>query len=151
MNAAELLVKETILLELEAANAADCLDRLAEQLKQAGFVTDKRQFLEDVQKREHHASTGIGFGVAIPHGKSAGVAKPGLAFARVCQPLDWNALDGNPVSVILLLAIPQAQAGTDHLRILAAISKALIHEEFRQRLFAAKSQEDIISAFTEAL
>ncbi len=150
-NANELIQTETIVLDMNATSRQDCLEQLAARMEAGQYVTDRALFLADVEAREQHASTAIGFGVAIPHGKSAGVVKPGLAFARLSRPLDWNALDGQPVSLIILLAIPQAEAGKEHLRVLASISRKLIHESFRNELSEAKTEEDVLRTLESAL
>lgn len=139
-----LIDQNSVFLDADLTSKDQALKLLAEGIKASGSVSDVDLFLQDVKAREEHSSTGIGFGVAIPHGKSDGVIKPALAFARPKTPLDWDAIDGKPVSIIILLAVPKAAGGTDHLRILATISKQLIHESFRQSLLDAKTNEEII-------
>lgn len=147
----DLIQKEAVLLNLEAADQDQTLNRLADALQGAGFLADKDAFVASVKDREKHASTAIGFGVAIPHGKSSGVKKAGIGFARLAQPVEWNSLDGKPVSIIILLAIPQEEAGKEHLRILASVSKQLIHESFRKQLLEAKTEEEIVGILESAL
>jgi PTS system fructose-specific IIA component len=144
MHLSDLLKKETILLSLDAKNREECIDKMVESMVEAGFVTDKSVYMEAVMSREETGTTGIGFGVAIPHGKSKGVAEPGLAFARLTQPIDWKSMDGNPVSVVFLIAVPEEKVGNEHLQILIAISRKLIHEKFRNQLKEAGSAQDII-------
>lgn len=145
MDLTNLLKNETIQLALEAKTKEECLDALAESMIRAGFVTDKAAYLETVLNREKTGSTGIGFGVAIPHGKSKGVAAPGLAFARLTKPVDWQAMDGNPVSVVFLIAVPVENVGNEHLQILIAISRKLMHEDFRQKLFTVNTSEELMA------
>ncbi len=76
-NANELIQTETIVLDMNATSRQDCLEQLAARMEAGQYVTDRALFLADVEAREQHASTAIGFGVAIPHGKSAGVVKRG--------------------------------------------------------------------------
>ncbi|MHB8172366.1 MAG: PTS sugar transporter subunit IIA, partial [Thermincolia bacterium] len=83
MDLSTLLKEETILLPLAVQNKEECIDRMANGLVQAGFVRDKKVYVTSILARENKGSTGIGFGVAIPHGKSTGVALPGLAVARL--------------------------------------------------------------------
>lgn len=144
MDLTNLLKEETILLPLDVKSKAECIDQLAESMVKAGFVTDKLNYIETVLNREKTGSTGIGFGVAIPHGKARGVAAPGLAFARLAQPVDWQSLDGNPVSVVFLIAVPEENVANEHLQILIAISRKLMHEDFRNQLITAQSPKAVL-------
>jgi PTS system fructose-specific IIA component len=144
MKLTEIIEKETIQLSLAVQTKEECIARMAEQMVKAGAVTDKEAFMQTVLEREQKGTTGVGFGVAIPHGKSAGIARPALGFARLAQPIDWQSLDGEPVSMAFLIAVPAEQAGNGHLRILATIARKLMHEEFRSRLQEAGSPKDVM-------
>lgn len=146
MKVKDLATKQSILLDVAVQDKQDCLKKLIQGLVADGAVTDAEAYLQSVNAREEHSSTGIGFQVAIPHGKSDAVVRSALAFARPAAPLDWNSIDGQPVKLVILLAIPGAQAGTEHLRLLANISKQLIHESFRNRLLEARSADEILEA-----
>ena len=145
MDLTSLLKEANILLPLTVQNKEECIDKMADCMAKAGFVTDKISYVETVLNREKTGSTGIGFGVAIPHGKSRGVAAPGLAFARLSQPVEWQSLDGNPVSVVFLIAVPEENVGNEHLQILIAISRKLIHEDFRNQLLTAQSPKEVLA------
>ena len=145
MNLTSLLKNETILLPLDAGSRDECIEKMVGSLVGAGFVTDAKPYVDAVLTRETTGSTGIGFGVAIPHGKSKGVAAPGLAFARLSNPVDWNAMDGKPVSMVFLIAVPEEQAGNEHLKILVALSRKLIHQDFRAQLTAAETPQDVFN------
>lgn len=144
MNIHELLTEETIFLPLESGTKETIIAQMTAGLKLSGSVTDAEQYVRDVLIREATGSTGIGFGVAIPHGKSAGVAKPGLALARLSEPTDWDSLDGTPVSIVFLIAVPQENVGNEHLKILVALSRKLIHDEFRESLLNAGTKQELI-------
>lgn len=144
MDISSLLKEETILLSLDAESKEEAITKMIKHMEKANFVTDISKFKEVVLNREAHGSTGIGYGVAIPHGKSKEVKSPGLAFARLSQPIEWQSLDGNPVSMFFLIAVPEEKAGTEHLQILAAISRKLAHEEFRNNLSTANSPQEIL-------
>ncbi|EGL83118.1 putative PTS IIA-like nitrogen-regulatory protein PtsN [Caldalkalibacillus thermarum TA2.A1] len=146
MNLKELLKEEAIQLSLSAETKEEYIRKLASVLHETGAVSDKEQYVQKVLEREQMGSTGVGFGVAIPHGKSRGVQSPGLAFARLTAPIDWDALDGQPVKNVFLIAVPEEQAGDAHLKILASLSRKLMHENFRQQLNQAETAEDIFSA-----
>lgn len=145
MDIANLLSKESIFIGLETGSREECLDVLIEGMNKAGKIADKKIYLDAVLEREGKGSTGVGFGVAIPHGKSAGVAAPGLAFARLSKPVDWNSLDGKPAEIVFLIGVPEKDAGNEHIKILVAISRKLIHEEFREKLLNVKTPEDVIA------
>lgn len=145
MNMAELLNEKSIYIPLEASDKENCIRLMIEGLVEAGCVQDKSAYLETVLNREKTGSTGIGFGVAIPHGKSKGVVKAGLAFAKLSQPLDWQSLDGNPVSAVIMIAVPEEAAGNEHLQILIAISRKLIDEDFRNHLLGVENSQQLFS------
>lgn len=130
-------------MSLDVQSKEACIEKMAETLAQAGFVVEPDTYIEAVLNREKTGSTGVGFGVAIPHGKSKGVAQSGLAFAKLANPIDWQSLDGNPVSVVFLIAVPEENAGIEHLQILVSISRKLMHEDFRNQLLEAKSVDDV--------
>jgi fructose-specific phosphotransferase system IIA component len=146
LNISELISKETIHLNLEAETKTACIEQMGSLLSRQGYVTDAGQFVSDVLKREETSSTGIGFGVAIPHGKSAGVGKPGLAFAKFAKPVEWNSLDQKPVTMAFLIGVPLEQAGQEHLKILTTLARKLIHESFREQLQNAATEDDILKA-----
>ena len=145
MELADLLKEQHILLDLAAESKTDCIQKLASVMVETNVVKDLEVYKETVLKREEEGTTGVGFGVAIPHGKSSGVAFPGLAFAKLTNPIDWDSLDGEPVSHVFLIAVPEEQAGNAHLQILSTLSRKLIHEEFRNQLTEAKTISDIFN------
>ncbi|MEB3101738.1 PTS sugar transporter subunit IIA [Ferviditalea candida] len=144
MNISDIISKETICLHLQAGSKREAIEQMSAMFTQSGHVTEPALFVSDVFVREATGSTGIGFGVAIPHGKSAAVSKPGLAFAKFAQPVEWNSLDNKPVTMAFLIGVPQQQAGQEHLKILTLISRKLVHESFREQLQNAGSAEDIL-------
>ncbi|WP_018885973.1 PTS sugar transporter subunit IIA [Paenibacillus massiliensis] len=143
MNIHDLLTEETIFLPLESGGKEDVIRRMVEGLQKTGAVTDAESYVQAVLTREQSSSTGIGFGVAIPHGKSSGVARAGLAFARMAEPTEWESLDDQPVSIVFLIAVPAENVGNEHLQILVALSRKLIHEEFRNSLLQAKTPAEV--------
>ncbi|WP_248929604.1 PTS sugar transporter subunit IIA [Paenibacillus hamazuiensis] len=143
MNIQGLLHEQSIMIPLDASDKESCIRAMIDGLEKAGCIGDKAAYLDAVLKREQTGSTGIGFGVAIPHGKSAGVTKPGLAFAKLAKPLDWQSLDGNPVSIVFMIAVPEAAAGNEHLQILIALSRKLIDEQFRESLLSVTEPQQL--------
>lgn len=144
MNITALLDKQSIFIPLNASDKNSCIRAMVDGLEISGCLSDKDAYYETVLAREATGSTGIGFGVAIPHGKSSGVTKAGLAFAKLSQPIDWDSIDGNPVEAVIMIAVPEASAGNEHLQILIAISRKLIDEQFRSQLMSVESPEALI-------
>ncbi|XEC95662.1 PTS sugar transporter subunit IIA [Paenibacillus tarimensis] len=145
MNINALLDEKSIFIPLATGEKNAIISDLIDGLQASGCISDKQEYMNAVLARENTGSTGIGFGVAIPHGKSAGVSKPGLAFAKLAAPVDWQSLDGEPVRVVFMIAVPQEAAGNEHLQILIALSRKLIDSEFRDKLMAVESPEQLKS------
>jgi fructose-specific phosphotransferase system IIA component len=141
------LQPELILLDVYVKSREEIIDQLAKIMGTKGVFTDPDAYLEQVYKRERNGSTAIGFEVAIPHGKSKGVAKPTVAFARLANPITWDGEE--TVSLVFLIAVPEEEAGDEHLKILASLSRKLIHEEFRQLLKTAATKAEIFAALTD--
>ncbi len=144
MNITALLDDQSIFIPLEATTKASVMEAMVDGLVAAGAVSDRSAYLEALHAREQSGSTGIGFSVAIPHGKSAGVSRPALAFAKLAAPIDWDSLDGQPVQVAFMIAVPEAAAGNEHLQILIGISRKLIDDQFRAKLLSVTSKEQLI-------
>jgi PTS system fructose-specific IIA component len=145
MNITSVIKKDIIFLNLEAKSREEALHKLVDSMTAAGYVSDKDKYLSAITEREKSGTTGIGFGVAIPHGKSEGVASACVAYARLSTPVEWNSFDGKPVTNIFLIGVPKENAGNDHLKILIALSKKLMHEDFRAALDQAKTPDDILN------
>src|SRR6476620_5266310 len=120
MNVHELLDNKAVFIPLEVSDKTEIIKTMAKGLADAGVVTDVDAYVQAVLTREESGSTGVGFGVAIPHGKSAGVAKAGIAYAKLANPSDWQSLDGEPVSIVFMIAVPEANVGNEHLQILVS-------------------------------
>jgi fructose PTS system EIIA component len=144
MNIAGIMDKDIIFLGLPAADREEAVETMIAGMARGGYVSDQEKYLAAVRKRESEGTTGIGFGVSIPHGKSDGVVRPCVAFARLKTPVDWNSFDGKKVTSVFLIGVPEKNAGNDHLRILIAISKRLMHEEFREQLEQAATPDEIL-------
>ncbi|AFM43012.1 PTS system D-fructose-specific IIA component (F1P-forming), Frc family [Desulfosporosinus acidiphilus SJ4] len=142
MKITELLADESILLDLKAEKKEDVWEALANSLKEIGAVHDVSKYLEDVQAREMKGTTGVGFGVAIPHAKSEGVTRPALAMARLENKVDVHSLDGTQADLFFLIAAP-IQGEDIHLRALSKLARLLIHASFLESLRTAKTPEEV--------
>ncbi|GAV22451.1 PTS sugar transporter subunit IIA [Carboxydothermus pertinax] len=144
MELQNLITNDTILIGLNVSNKEECLYKLVESLYKAGFVFDKKEYFDAVLSREKSGTTGIGFGFAIPHGKSKGVQKVGLAFARLDKPVDWQSLDGKPVEAVFMIAVPEESAGNEHLKILSELARKLMDDKFRNEVLSASSASQVV-------
>jgi fructose-specific phosphotransferase system IIA component len=145
----ELLSPERIRVPLQALDKETLLDELIAILNGNDQVEDLRAVSRAVRDREEVLSTGIGNGVAIPHGKSPGVSSLVLAAGVTAEPVDFEALDGQPVRLVFLLVGPEAAAG-QHVKVLSRISRLLRRESFRNRLIDAASAEEFYDILAEA-
>lgn len=143
-----LINEDLILMNLPASTKAEAIRLLAEKAAAAGRVSDIDGFQQAILHREDEYSTGMGFGVAIPHGKTNAVVEPILMFATV-KPMDWQSLDGEPIDMIFLIGVPADDASTLHLKILANLSRRLMKEPFRDSLRAAATPAGIMSVLNE--
>lgn len=121
--------------DLVARDRDDATGQLIALLHAAGRVTDPDGFHADVRAREAQMATGMPGGVGLPHARSEHVTAPSLAVGKLHDPVDWGAPDG-PARLVFLIAAP-AGGDADHLQILAALARRLVHESFRQSLLDA--------------
>lgn len=144
MNITELLSVNQIKLELTSKTKEDVLIEMAEILDKNDKLLDKDKYLQAVIDREKEFSTGIGMGIAIPHGKSSGVKEPALIFGRSQDGIDYQSMDDKPAHIFFLIAVPE-ESSNEHLKILSQISRKLMHKELRESLMKASSPEEIIT------
>ncbi|HNQ18007.1 MAG TPA: PTS sugar transporter subunit IIA [Smithellaceae bacterium] len=127
---------------LQAKNKTEVLQELVQTIIDGGLKLDSSVAMEVLQQREKLGSTGIGDGVAIPHGKIPVLEDLVVAFGRSKEGISFDAIDGKPVHLFFLLLAPENSAG-QHLKALAKISKMLKVVDFRKKLMDAKSSEDL--------
>ncbi|MEG6565784.1 PTS sugar transporter subunit IIA [Thermoanaerobacterium saccharolyticum] len=142
----EILDKDMMIFDLKSKDKLSVLRELIKPLAAKGAIKNEGKFLEVVLKREEEYSTGIGMGVAIPHGKSSLVKKASLVFGKSKDGIDYNSMDGKPAYLFFLIAAPE-DSDNLHLKILAKLSRSLMHEEVRDELNKAETYEDVINAF----
>lgn len=120
----------------------DVIDELIEKLHAANVLRSKEQYKEAILAREAEGTTGLGMGIAIPHGKSDAVVRPAVAFGMKKDGVDWQSLDGSLAQLIFIIAVPTASAGDAHLKILQMLSRKLMDESFRDELLAVNTKEE---------
>ena len=140
---ADLLDERSIDLSLSAGSKDDAIERMIDLIGASGALTDRDLLIKAVRAREEVGTTGLGDGIAIPHGKCGGVDRPALAFARSDEGVKWGAPDGSLANLVFLIAVPEAAAGNEHLRILASLARSLVKADFRGRLMAASNPQEV--------
>jgi nitrogen PTS system EIIA component len=147
MELGDLIAPEAVFPALKGKSKKEVLQHLAEK---AAVVTklDARSIFETMLQRERLGSTGVGSGIAIPHGRMAGLPGIVCVFARLEQPIDFDALDDEPVDLIFLLLAPE-QAGADHLKALARISRLLREPQSIERLRASQDRAALHAVLTQ--
>lgn len=143
MNITELLNVNQIKLELTSKTKEDVIKEMVKILDENRKLLDKDKYIQAVIDREKEFSTGIGMGIAIPHGKSSGVKEPALVFGRSKTGIDYESMDDELAHIFFLIAVPE-ESSNEHLKILSQISRKLMHKELRENLMKASSPEEII-------
>ena len=148
MTLANLLSESQIIPEMASKERWEAIRELVDLLVEAGKVdkSDREDVLECIRQREETMSTGIGFGIAIPHASSSKVGEVIAAFGRSSVGIQFDALDGEPVFFIVLFVVPKDQFQT-HLRTLAAIAKFLNDKTVREELTKAENVSTILQVF----
>ena len=150
MEITEVLDQQTIVTHLATKDKAETLEYVAQMFVKAGNVNDKEQFIKDVYEREAIGATGVGNYIAIPHGKSTAVTKPGVAVAVLNREIEWESLDNTGARIVILFAVgADHEAAIEHLKLLAMFSKRLGDDAVIRRLLEAEGVEAVIHAFSE--
>lgn len=149
MKITDLLTKKSINLNVKASNKKDIIEQAVELMEQNGNINNKEEYLKLVMKREEEGSTGVGEGIAIPHGKGNVISKPGLVAMVIPDGVDFESLDGKPVKLLFLIAAPDSKDNL-HLEVLSRLSALLMSEKFRQDLLNAKTKEEFLKIIDEA-
>jgi PTS system nitrogen regulatory IIA component len=148
MQILDFLSIDSVKLSLESKNKKDAIKELVEVLVKSGKVKDKKKMIQTLMEREELGSTGIGQGIAIPHGKSDTVSDLAAAFGVSADGVSFDSLDGEPVNIFFLLVAPEGAAGA-HLKALARISSLLKDKYFRKSLLSAQSPDEVIKIIQE--
>jgi PTS system nitrogen regulatory IIA component len=148
MKLSELIDEKNIIPELKAKDKRGALEELAEAISEHEPAVNKNDLVKVLLERERLGSTGIGDGVAIPHGKLNGVKNPIISFGRSKDGLDFDSMDGQPAYLFFLLVAPENSAGV-HLKALAKIAKILKSGAFRKKLLGAGTRADLYQAIIQ--
>lgn len=143
MRVTDFLEIEVVIPAMNANDKAGALQELVDRLAEHYEVGDAQNLLEVIKAREEICSTAIGEGVAIPHGKVAGVKRVFGAFARSPKGIDFDAQDGQPTHLFFLLVAPE-DSTSEHLNALARVSRLIKDRSLRERLMQADTPEEIM-------
>lgn len=139
----KMLVKSCIDLNLTAKTKPEVIDELVDLLYNAGRLNDKEEFKKTILNREEQSSTGLEEGIAIPHGKSASVKIPTVAFGLSKEGIDYGSLDGEPSKLFFMIAAP-ADATDSHIETLSQLTSLLLDDDVREQLLKVKTKEEVL-------
>ena len=145
----DLLDKKSIDLNGKPGSKSEAIDQVVDLMLKSGKIRDKDAYRKEVYRREEESTTGIGEGIAIPHGKCDAVIKPGRAAMVVKDGVDYDSLDGEPVNLIFLIAAPITKDNV-HLDVLSKLSRLLMDEQFSEDLKNAKDVDEFLSIIDKA-
>lgn len=148
MKITDILQKELIQLPLQATEKTAAITELIDLLHEHGKLDDRDQVLNAVLTRENTRSTGIGMGLAVPHGKSHGCRKLTITIGKTSTPIDFDSVDSKPCNFIVLLASPVDQTGP-HIQALASVSRLWLNEHFRNDILQSNNADDIYNAIVK--
>lgn len=149
MKITDLISEEAIQINGVANSKNEVIDKMVDLMTKNGNINDKEKYKQTVLKREEEGTTGIGEGIAIPHGKSDAVSKPGLSAMVVPNGVEFNSLDGQPAKLLFLIAAPNTKDNV-HLDVLSRLSTLLMDTEFRSALLNAKSPKEFLACIDRA-
>jgi fructose-specific phosphotransferase system IIA component len=142
----QMLEPTCVKVPLEGVDKNSVITELIDLLDENGLLTDRETALEAVFTRESIRGTGIGTGIAIPHGRCTGVNESVMAIGIAHEPVDFKSIDGKPVSIVILLVSPADQTGP-HIQALARISRFMLDKEFKEALEKSPSAESVYELF----
>ncbi len=149
MKITDLLSKNAIKLNGIANDKTDVINQMVDLMMNNGNIMDKEAYKSTVMQREKEGTTGIGEGIAIPHGKSDSVSKPGLSAMVIPNGVEFESLDGQPAKLLFLIAAPNTKDNI-HLDVLSRLSTLLMDVKFREKLINAKTEEEFLKYIDEA-
>lgn len=149
MKITDLLSVGAVDLNVTASSKEEVLKKAVELMVRQGNITDKEQYLKAVFAREEEGTTGVGDGIAIPHGRCEGVSQPGLIAMVIPKGVDYDALDDEPVDLLFLIAA-NPKSGSAHIDILSKLSGMLMNDEFTAALKSAKSPQEFLKVIDDA-
>ncbi|PKG24798.1 PTS mannose transporter subunit IIAB [Niallia nealsonii] len=145
----KVVTEELIQLDLQAATKIEVIEELTNLLFVNGCILDEEAFIKDVMYRENEGVTGLEKGIAIPHGKSDAVLKTSIAIGRTKNPVEWESMDGNPINIIILFAVKNADKTTTHIKLLQKVAVLLADEETIEQFQTLQTKKDFLKLLSK--
>ena len=149
MKITDLLSKKAIQLNGTASSKEEAISKMIDLMANNGNIVNKEEYKRVVMAREQEGTTGIGEGIAIPHGKTDAVSKPGLAAMVIPNGVNFDSMDGQPAKLIFLIAAPNTKDNI-HLDVLSRLSTLLMDTRFREELLNADTPEEFLLCIDRA-
>jgi fructose-specific PTS system IIA-like component len=146
-----LLSTDLVIVGSDSETKEEAIRELVDALYMAGRTQDSDRLEEVVWQRENAYSTGLGHGFAIPHCRSDAINANSVAVLKLTKPIEWAALDGKPVSMVMLLAVRESDANNSHMQVLAKLARRLMNESFRQELGTLELPSEIMAFLSREL
>lgn len=143
----ELINNDLVVLDSQFDSSDQIIKSLADVMDKAGYISDLDQYIKDVIDREDEVDTAVGFGIAVPHAKSAGVKKACVSFTRLQKPIKWGK-ENVQTDMVFQIAVPQDKKNL-HLDILEQLFKKLVSKDVRSALLSTKSPDDVCSIIND--
>lgn len=145
-NITQVLKPNLVIFNLNASSKDQVLTEMAQKLSQEGIVANEMSFIETLKEREAISTTGVGDGIAIPHGRSSVVSESVVVFGRSDTGIDFDSMDGKPAHLFFMIATPE-NSGDDHLSILSTLSGLLMKSEVQEAIRTASTYDELVEAF----
>lgn len=146
----QVIRQEHVFIDVPVASKEECLRMISKKAVELGICSDADAVYEGFMVRESEGETGIEDGFAIPHTRCEAVQKSGVIFVKSQQPVEWESMDDQPIQVMIALLVPKG-GNNEHIHLLAALSRVLIKQEFRDVLKASTSEEEIYQIISDAM
>lgn len=146
----QVIKREHVFIGMDFRDKQDCLHTIAEKAVELGLCNDVEGAYQGFLFRESQGTTGLEDGFAIPHTRCDAVVKSGIIFMKSNQALEWEALDDQPVNVMIALIVPQ-DGSNEHIRLLASLSRMLIKKDFREALRNSQSEDEIFELLSKVM
>lgn len=144
MEVNEFINENLIKMDLQSKDKDSVIKEMIEIMAENEIITDKQEVIDKAMEREAKGTTGVGKGVAIPHVKSNAVKRPAVAFGRSGAGIDYGSMDEKPSHLFFLITVPE-ESHDQHLKLLAQLSRNLVHDDFRDKLIQAKDAKEVMN------
>jgi len=147
-----MIIDETLIsIDLDVVTKEEAITKMSEMAGKGGRLSDLEIYCQSVKKREGEVSTDMGFGIAIPHGKSEVVLEPFIVFAKLKQPIVWNEEENSMVDLIFMLGVPENREDNIHLKIISQLAGKLTDDDFLNDLRTVTEKESVLKHFKTIL